>query len=254
MKTTLYAIIAVATLLAAQSWADTSKLNIITEQYQPYNFIDPNDSSHTLQGIAVDLLVEMLKKSGSSQSRKDIQMQPWARGYESVKNEKNTLLFSTTRTKERENSFKWACPINEIKTEVIALKSSNIKINDKKDLLKYQIGSVRDDVGEQLVVAAGVPLEKLKRTAKYESNLKKLQTSRIDLYVGSMDSIDAMCKNIGCSTDTFESVHTLDVSQLCFAFNKQTDDGLISKLQKALDELVAQGRIEELHKKYKAWK
>jgi ABC-type amino acid transport substrate-binding protein len=254
MKILLCTIVVGMAFLSSQSWADTSKLNIITEQYQPYNFIDPNDGSHKMQGIAVDLLVEMLKKTGSSQSRKDIQMQPWARGYEAVKNEKNTLLFSTTRTKERENSFKWACPINEIKTEVIALKSSNIKIGSKKDLIKYQIGSVRDDVGEQLVVAAGVPLGKLKRTAKYESNLKKLQTSRIDLYVGSMDSIDAMCKNIGCSTDAFESVYTLDVSQLCFAFNKKTSDSLINPLQKALDELVTQGKIEELHEKYKAWK
>ena len=254
MKILCYGIIATITLLSGQGWADNSKLNIITEQYQPYNFIDPKDNSQKLQGIAVDLLVEMLAKSGSSQSVKDIQMQPWARGYEALKNEKNTLLFSTTRTKERENSFKWACPINEIKTEVIALKSSSIKITDKKDLLKYQIGSVRDDVGEQLVVAAGVPLGKLKRTAKYESNLKKLQTSRIDLYVGSMDSIDAMCQNIGCSTDTFESVYTLDVSQLCFAFNKQTNDDLINTLQKALDNIVAQGRIEELHKKYEKWK
>ncbi len=254
MKTLLYAIIAIVTLFSSQGWSEPSKLNIITEQYQPYNFIDPNDSSQKIQGIAVDLLVEMLAKAGSSQSIKDIQMQPWARGYEALKNEKNTLLFSTTRTKERENSFKWACPINEIKTELIALKSSKIKISDLKDLLKYQIGSVRDDVGEQLVVSAGVPLGKLKRTAKYESNLKKLQTSRIDLYVGSMDSIDAMCQNIGCKTDIFESVHTLDVSQLCFAFNKQTDDGLISTLQKALDKIVAQGRIEELHKKYEGWK
>ncbi len=254
MKIIRYAIIAAVTLLCAQGWSDTSKLNIITEQYQPYNFIDPNDSSQKIQGIAVDLLVEMLAKTGSSQSIKDIQIQPWARGYEALKNETNTLLFSTTRTKERENSFKWACPINEIKTEVIALKSAKIKIADKKDLLKYQIGSVRDDVGEQLVVAAGVPLGKLKRTAKYEANLKKLQTSRIDLYVGSMDSIDAMCQNIGCNTDIFESVYTLDVSQLCFAFNKKTNDGLINTLQEALSEIVAQGRIEELHKKYENWK
>ena len=254
MKTILYGFIAVVTLLGAQSWADTPKLNIITEQYQPYNFIDPNDNSQKIQGIAVDLLVEMLAKSGSSQSLQDIQMQPWARGYETLKNKKNTLLFSTTRTKERENSFKWACPINEIKTELIALKSSKIKIGDKKDLLKYQIGSVRDDVGEQLLVAAGVPLGKLKRTAKYESNLKKLQTSRIDLYVGSMDSLDAMCQNIGCSTDIFEPVYTLDVSQLCFAFNKQTNDDVINTMQKALDEIVAQGKIKELHKKYENWK
>jgi polar amino acid transport system substrate-binding protein len=254
LKKSLYALAGCTALLTMQVSAELPKLNIITEQYQPFNFVDPDDSTHQVQGIAVDLLAEMLARAGSTQTAKDVQMQPWARGYQAVQSEQNTLLFSTTRTAERESMFKWACPINELKTELIALKSANIKISDKSELIKYQIGTVRDDVGEQLVVAAGVPLDKLQRTTKYENNLKKVETSRIDLYVGSMESVASMCKTVGCDADKFEPVYTLDVSKLCYAFHKDTDDNAVSALQKALDELVAAGKLEELSKKYEKWK
>ncbi|MBU2631115.1 MAG: ABC transporter substrate-binding protein [Proteobacteria bacterium] len=133
------------------------ELVIMTEEYAPYNF----KKDGKVQGIAVDMMVEMLKKVGSSQTLDDIQLLPWARGYRNVQEMPNAVLFSTTRTKERENIFKWVCPINTLRTEVIALKSRNIKINSVQELLKYRIGCVRDDVGEQLIVAAGVPIETL---------------------------------------------------------------------------------------------
>jgi len=115
MKTIIFTIIVGMAFLSSQSWADTSKLNIITEQYQPYNFIDPNDGSHKMQGIAVDLLVEMLKKTGSSQSRKDIQMQPWARGYEAVKNEKTLCSFLPPAQKKEKIALNGPAPLTKLK-------------------------------------------------------------------------------------------------------------------------------------------
>ncbi len=234
--------------------AELPELKIITEEYQPFNFKDPDDPSRKIQGIAVDLLSEMLAKSGSKQTAKDFNLWPWARGYQAVQDETNTVLFSTTRTAERESVFKWVCPINELKTELIALKSSGIKIQDQSEILKYKIGTVKDDVGEQLVVAAGVPVDQLQRTTKYENNIKKVESGRIDLYVGSIESVNAMCKTAGCDPANFEAVYTLNVSQLCYAFNKGTDDRVIATLQAALDELIAAGKLVELNQKYEKWK
>ena len=65
-----------------------------------------------------------------------------------------------------------------------------------------------------------------------------------------MDNVESMCKIIGCNPDHFESVYTLDVSYLCFAFNKKTDDMVIQTMQQSLDELIAKGRLKELNQKY----
>ena len=54
---------------------------------------------------------EMLKVAGSQQTRGDIAFLPWARAYNLALNNKNVLLFSTTRTEAREALFKGVGPI-----------------------------------------------------------------------------------------------------------------------------------------------
>ncbi len=240
-------------LVAPSVQAELPNLAIFTEQYSPFNFIDPDDKTNRVQGIAVDLMVEMLQKSGSSQTLKDIKLVPWARGYNDVQENTNTVLFSTTRTAERENTFKWVCPIAELKTELVALKSRAIKITKEADILNYVLATVRDDVGEELVIKAGVPVEKLSRATKYDANLKKVESGRADMYVGSMDSVASMCKTLGCDPEAFEPVYTLDISHLCYAINKNTDDKVVETLQKSLDGILAEGRFAELKKKYEKW-
>ncbi len=229
------------------SAAGFPELLIMTEEYSPYNF----KKDKKIQGIAVDLMVEMLKKVGSSQSLKDIKLLPWARGYRDVQEKPNGVLFSTTRTKEREPLFKWVCPIHTLTTEMVALKSSKIKITSAKDLLNYKIGCVRDDVGEQLAIAAGVPKNKLERTTGYEKNVQKLEAKRIDLYVSSMSSVTLYAKKIGLDPGMFESVYVLDESHLCYAFNLNIPDDVIARLQKAYDELIADGTVDKISKKYR---
>ncbi len=253
MKHGLAARLLAVFLAAPLVQAEMPNLTILTEEYVPFNFIDQEDPDKKIQGIAVDLLEEMLKKSGSSQTTKDISLVPWVRGYTNVQKDKNTLLFSTARTTDREAMFKWVCPIHELKTQLIALKSRAIKINNEADIQNYTVATVRDDVGEQLVLKAGVPEKKLDRAPKYSTNLKKLEGGRVDLFVESMERIPSMCKTLGCDPDIFEVVYTMNVSQLCYALNKNTDDKVVQSLQKSLDEILAEGRLKALHEKYEKW-
>ncbi len=85
---------------------DSVTLTYYTEQFPPYNY----QENGTLKGVAVDLLGEITGKMGSRVTPDQVHLVPWTEGYQAALTRKNTVLFSTYRLTEREQSFKWAKP------------------------------------------------------------------------------------------------------------------------------------------------
>ncbi len=232
--------------LLAQSVND---LKIMTEIYPPYNY----EEKEELKGISVDLTVLMLKKLNSKLTRDDIKLMPWARGYRTVLNKKNTVLFSTTRTKEREKHFKWVGPITPTTISVFARKEKNIKINKIVDIINYRTGVVIDDIGEQLLVNARIPLIKLDRIGGVDvihQSIRKLNKNRIDLFAYEENAVKWEIKAKGFAPDEYEVVYTLKKGELYYVLHKDTPDSLIQTLQNALDEIKKEGEYQKIVEKY----
>ncbi len=225
------------------------QFTIMTEQWIPYQFVEDGK----IQGLAVDCLVLMLERVGSSQNRNDINIVPWARGYIFTQKEKNTILFSTTRTKEREKMFKWVGPIFQNTMALIAKKEKNVIINSPEDLIKYEIGTVRNDVGEQYMVKLGMSLDQVQRNKSYIMNIQKLILDRIDIIVSSFAAVSNNAKSLGIDPDLFETVFIVNTDDIAYAFHKGTPDWIINKFQNALNELKAQGKFDQLQDKYKGY-
>jgi polar amino acid transport system substrate-binding protein len=224
-------------------------LTIMTEIYPPYNFKEKGE----LKGISVDLMVLMLKKLNSKQTRKDILLWPWARGYRAVLNKKNTVLFSTTRTRERENHFMWVGPITSTTISIFARKEKKIKINSVQDIKKYRIGVVLDDIGEQLLVTAGIPLIKLDRMGGVNvilQSIKKLDKDRIEVFSYEENAVKWQMKANGINLNEYEVVYTLKKGELYYAFHKDTPNSFLHKLQNALDEIKNEGEYQKILDKY----
>ncbi len=220
---------------------------LLTEEWKPYNYRE----NQTVKGIAVDLLVTMLHKTGSRVSKEDIKLLPWPRAYAIALHEPNTVLFSTTRTREREKLFKWVGPIDINTTELIAKKERHIKITSVQDLTNYTIGTIYNDVGEQLLLDKGVPLNNLQQVPNRDSNQHKLHSDRIDLIVGSLIGHQNYCKDAGYDPKDYESVFVLNKDELFYAFHCQTPDPTIHLLQKALDNLKADGTYQAIVDSYR---
>ncbi len=220
-----------AVYLPAAMATEVSKLTYLTEEYPPFNF----EENGKLKGIAVDLLNEVWAKMGIPEQK--IQLLPWARAYKMVQKESNTVLFSTTRSIEREDLFKWVGPIKSNPIGFIARKDSKIKINSIDDAKKYKLGTVREDYCETVLKNKGFDINKLDRTAKLTTNLKKLKNKRIDLVVNSVEGTFLEMEQNGINTSDYESVGILSDVALYYAFNKDTPDEIIAKFQNALNSL-----------------
>ncbi len=208
-------------------------LSFITEAYPPYNFSDDN----ILRGISVDLLVIASQQTPQPVQRSQIRLMPWARGYRTVLNTADTVLFSTTRTAEREALFKWAGPIATTRVVLLARKDRGIQIKSASDLQHYRIGAIHDDVGEQSVLALGIANDQLHISANADALARQLQAGRIDLWAYEENVANWFLRNAGFNNDEFETVYLLKQGELWFAFNREVSDEQIQPLQKAIDEL-----------------
>ncbi|SON52525.1 substrate-binding periplasmic protein [Vibrio tapetis] len=224
-------IIAVLLTLVSLPVLALERLTYLTEEYPPYNFLDNGE----LKGISIDLLLAASTSVGSPIEKGQIRLQPWPRGYRSIQADKDTVLFAMARTPQREDKFKWAGPIGDTRIVVLAKKSARVKITKGQDLKKYSIGVISDDVGHQLVLKAGAGDENIERVTTAIALVKMLDFGRIDLWAYEENVAAWTMSKVGVDKDQFEVVYVLKNLSMYYAFNVNTDDKYISKLQRGLD-------------------
>lgn len=94
---------AIATLFSPHTHAsDFDSLTIMTEDFPPFNFTENGQAA----GKTVDLLMKASAAVGNPITKEKISVITWARAYKTVLSEPKHMLFSMTRTAERESLFK----------------------------------------------------------------------------------------------------------------------------------------------------
>ncbi|MBL4800061.1 MAG: transporter substrate-binding domain-containing protein [Oleispira sp.] len=226
--------------------SELDQLKFITESYPPYNF----KSDGELKGIAVDLLLAATTKSSASLTAQQIKLLPWPRAYKMATLGPNTVLFSTTRTDEREQRFNWVGPIAPTRIILLAKKSDSIVIKSATDINKYKVGAIPNDIGDQLIKKIGVKSSTITHIAKAESLAKMLAVGRIKLWAYEENVARWFIKQAGLDNNDFESVYTLKESDLYYAFSKDIDEEVQAALQKSIDEVKASGEFDTIKANY----
>lgn len=220
---------------ASAKAVDFSKLTVMTEQYPPYNFL----RNGQVVGLSTDVVVEALRRMGAPQQRGDILLLPWAQGYRRVQKDAGNVLFSMTRTPEREDLFQWAGPLSTVNIGLVARKDAGITVADIQDLRRHRVGVVRDDVGQQLLVSRGVPQDELDVANDSLSNIRKLDKGRIDLFCYDVSVVRHLLAQEGMDPQDFEPVFTLLTADMYVAFNRDEDPALVAAFQQAIDAIRA---------------
>jgi len=220
-----------------------SSNNVIValDDYRPLNYLVEGK----LQGPSVDIVKLLFKEMNEKET---IIYLPWKRGYETAQIKENFALASTTRTKERENLFKWVGPLAAKKFIIYALKNSHIKIDSVEDLNKYKIGVERSTISEQMLLSRGIT--NLSKVNYPSQNMGMLLLKRIDLWSISSSTFHGILKKENVPDSEFEAVYVLKEAKLYIAFNKDTPDETIKKWQDAYDSLLESGKIKEILEKH----
>jgi len=228
--------------ILATTMASAATYKIMTEDYPPYNYTKDGK----LTGLATEVVQEIAKRISHPT---DIELLPWARGYGLIQQQDGLILYSMTRTEQREKLFKWVGPVASNKWVFIAKKGSGITLASLDDAKKVgKIGAYKDDACELFLKAKG--FTNLDSVVDDSQNIPKLLAGRINLWIVG-DEMQAIykAKEKGAN-DQLEKVFDIKDVQLFIAFSKNTADSDIAQWQKALDDMKADGTYDAIVKKY----
>jgi polar amino acid transport system substrate-binding protein len=222
------------------------KVVLLTENFPPFNMaIDDKNFARDdgIDGISADIVREMFKRAGIDYT---LTLRfPWDRLYRLTLDKPNYGLFSTTYTPERQPLFKWVGPLAKTGWVLLAAPGSDIKVSNLQEAAKYRIGAYKNDAVSQHLGSQGLePINALRD----QENVKKLVRGQIDLWA----TTDPVGRYLAKQEDVsgLSTVLRFNDAELYLALNKDTPDEVIERLQKALDEMRAEGFIDDITENY----
>ena len=235
-------------LTLEESVAQLEALNWYTEEYPPYNY-EGEDGKPT--GMAIEILMAAFKKLGVKIKPEDIKIVPWNRSYKYIQTRPGTALFSMNQTPEREQIMKFVGPSIPSEVALIAPKQLNINLASESDINRYNIGVVRDDIGDQLANKLDIDKQVIKRKNSLKQILFLLKVGKIDMVSYATDVFFDSVKRSGGNSSDYEVVRTLRKGHMGYAFHQSIDSAVLAPLQGAIDELRAEGEIKRIIASYR---
>lgn len=226
--------------------AIASTLLAYTEELPPLNFLQHDKVS----GFSSELLQAMADKAAIPLS---LQLLPWARAYAMTQSTPGSLLFSTVRTPERENLFRWVGPISPRRIYLYRLAGRrDIQLHSIEQLRQLRTSTLFESATQKRLLELGLRIGQEQDSGRSDAvNLGKLQLGRVDL-VAMLDWAMAwQLQQAGLDAHLVQPVALLDdTRQYWYALNRQTPDDTVRRLQAALDALEQSGYTERLRQKY----
>ena len=230
-------LLCVGLLLSSSAWADS--LILTTEDAPPFNY--STDSGKTIVGSATEVIHELFKRAEVAYT---IRMFPWVRAIEMAHYDKNTCVYSTTRTEEREKSFLWVGPVAPNDWVLFAKADSTLKLDSLEDAKKFKVGGYRGDAvtlylqGQKFVIDEAV---------NDEQSVQKLNGGRIDLWATGISAGPFIAAKMNIKV---KPLLTFKKTELYLACNNSVAAETIDKLNATLQAMVKDGTIDTINKKY----
>ncbi|MAL36077.1 MAG: amino acid ABC transporter substrate-binding protein [Pseudomonas sp.] len=236
-------------LMAASARAelpDDYKMVLLTENFPPFNMAADGKNyaaDRNISGINAEIVREMFKRAGIAYS---LTLRfPWERIYNQAMEHPDQGLFSTTYTPEREPLFKWVGPLASTGWVLLAPAGSPMRLSSLDQAQQYRIGAYKNDAVSQHLESKGFePINSLRD----QENISKLLKGQIDLWATTDPVGPYLAKQEGVSGLT--TVLRFNDAQLFLALNKQTPDEVVTRLQKALNEMKSDGAIDAIMRRY----
>jgi polar amino acid transport system substrate-binding protein len=218
----------------------------LTENVEPWQIKDTNG----LSGIGVEIIQEIQKKINN---KKKILVLPWNRIYNMALKKEGFAIFSTSRSKKREKLFKWVGPLYLNQLAVYKHIDNKKTYKTLDDARKAQFLAVtKNDISEQYLSSKNFDNLLVSFDKNNQLNIQKVLEKKAELIPSGEISTEYKIKKLGLENKIIKTkIPPFYKNELYIAFNINTSDEVITRWQKALDEIKADGTYNKILKKYK---
>lgn len=230
-------LLCVAVLLSSSAWADG--LILTTENAPPLNY--STDGGKTIVGSSTEVINELFKRAEIDFSNK---MYPWARAIEMAHYDKNTCVYSTTRTEEREKSFLWVGPIAPNDWILFAKADSPITLDSLEAARAFKIGGYRGDAITLYLQSQKFLIDE---AGNDEQSVQKLNAGRVDLWAAGVLGGPFIAAKMNVKVKPLLSFKKAEMYLAC---NTSVPQVTIDKLNAALQTMIKDGTVDAINKKY----
>ena len=173
-------------------------------------------------------------------------MLPWKRAYNAALTRPNVCVYSTTRTPEREQLFKWVGPTDEGEWVLLGRADRNYRLTTLEDARSLRIGTYHGDARDEYLRARGFNVDPAPNDM---INPQKLLMNRIDLWAAGLKRGTVVMESNGWA-GIIVPVLTFNRVKLYLACNRAVPDATINRLNAALIAMDKDGTTRRLNHKY----
>nr|WP_316655216.1 transporter substrate-binding domain-containing protein [uncultured Gellertiella sp.] len=233
MKTAL----PLALLLGIALPAQAAPLKVLTEAYPHYS----EQVGSEIHGAGADQVHLMMAKAEIPYT---MAILPWARAYAMTIHDRNTCLFATNHTPERDRLFQWIEPLGAGNVVLIRKAGSKIAPKTEEEAKAYTIGVQRADYAADYLAKRG--FKKLDQATDFNLTLKKLMSGRIDLAM----TTDGIFNAEVARGQGLEMVLTMPAAFYALACSLDVPKETVVKLRGALKDIILDGTQDRIYEKY----
>jgi polar amino acid transport system substrate-binding protein len=234
----VWKVLALIGLVGGSGVAAASELQLMTEEYPPYNFTEGD----RISGLGAEQVFEMMARAGVSY---DVEMTRWSRAIGMTRRHAATCVFSTFRTPAREAEFVWIGPLSEDRSMLIKRADSDIVLATLEEAKAYSVGTQTGEFTVGILEAAG--FDNVEQAPSMADALKKLLAGRNDL----MAVPELFYKRLRDEGVPVEPAFTLPVLEVALACNPKTDPTYLTALRTAMESIIADGTQAAIVARYK---
>lgn len=237
---------ACAALLAvagsAAQGAEAVRLRLITEASPPISMME----GRRVIGSGTEKVVEIMARTGTKYT---LELLPWKRGYTFALQRPDACLFSTTRTAEREEMFKWVGPTDEAEWILLGRADRHYELRTLEDARGLRIGTYNGDARDDYLRARGFQVDAAPNDM---INPRKLLLDRIDVWAASFKRGTTVLKRHDWG-DKIVPVLSFNRVGVYLACNSAVPTELIDRMNVAVEAMVRDGTMKRIDRKYEKW-